>query len=140
LVDKYPIDAKISALGKFWSADANYQVKNYPKAIESYKEFLNLSGNYSTNMRPDAFYNLGYVYLNTANNPSQNSALEDAFTNYLQIANPNNKAKIADANMRLADYYYISRKNEMAIKYYQNAVNLKVGNIDQALYFMALTY
>ncbi len=140
LVDKYPIDAKISAFGKFWSADANYQVKNYPKAIEGYKEFLNLPGNYSTHMRPDAFYNLGYIYLNTAKVASQNAALEDAFTNYLQIADAKNKSKIADANMRLADYYYIARRNELAIKHYQNAVDLKAGNTDQALYFMALTY
>lgn len=140
LVDKYPIDAKVSALGKYWSADANYQVKNYPKAAESFKEFLNLSGNYSTNLRADAFYNLGYVYLNTAKNPSQNNPLEDAFTNYLQIANSKNKTKIADANLRLADYYYVSRKNEMAIKHYQNAINLNAGNVDQALYFMSLTY
>lgn len=140
LVDKYPIDAKVSALGKYWSADANYHVKNFPKAIESYKAFLNLPGNYSTNMRADAFYNLGYVYLNTAKVASQNSALEDAFTNYLQIADSKNKVKIADANMRLADYYYISRNNESAIKYYQKAIALKAGNVDQALYFMSLTY
>lgn len=140
LVEKYPIDAKISALGKFWSADANYQVKNFPKAIESYKEFLKMSGNYSTDLRPDAFYNLGYVYLNTAKIPTQNAALEEAFTNYLQIANSKNKAKISDANMRLADYYYISRKNELAIKHYKIAIDMKGGNVDQALYFMALTY
>ncbi len=140
LVDKYPIDAKISALGMYWSADANYHVKNYPKAIESYRAFLNLPGNYGTNRRADAFYNLGYVYLNTAKVASKNTSLEDAFTNYLQIANPIDKTKIADANMRLADYYYISRNNEMAIQHYQNAIALKAGQVDQALYFMSLTY
>lgn len=140
LVEKYPVDAEISAKAKFWSADANYQLRNYQKAIQGYKSFLSLPGNYSSSLRGDAYYNLGYAYLNTAETPHQNPQLEDAFKNYLQQSNSKNKAKRSDAYMRLADYYYVSKKNDQAIKNYKEAYDLKSGNEDQALYYMSVTY
>lgn len=140
LVDKYPIDSDISAKAKFWSADAYYRLNNHAKAILGYKAFLALPGNYISNHRGDAYYNLGYCYLYTAQNPTQNPQLEEAFKNYLQITNNPNKVKKADAHMRLGDYYYLSRKNELAIKNYKDAYALKSGNEDQALFFMGLTY
>lgn len=142
LVDKYPIDAEIAAKAKFWIADAYYQMKNDAKAIQGYKSFLSLPGNVSSSLRADAYYNLGYAYLNTSKKEKtqQNPQLEDAFKNYLSQGNLKNRSKKADAYMRLADYYYITKKNELAIKNYKEAYELKAGNEDQALYFMALTY
>lgn len=147
LVEKYPVDAAISAKAKFWSADAYYYLgsssangkASLQKAIQGYRSFINSPGNYSSNLRADAYYNLGYAYLNTAENPAQNPQLEESFKNFLSQPNLK-KAKKADAYMRLADYYYISKKNDLAIRNYKEAYELKSGNEDQALYFMALTY
>lgn len=140
LVEKYPVDAEISAKAKFWTADAYYHLKNYQKAIQGYKSFISSPGNYASNMRADAYYNLGYAYLNTAEAPEKNPLLADAFENYLSQSGNKRKDKKADAYMRLADYYYISKKNELAIKNYKAAYELKSGNEDQALFYMALTY
>lgn len=140
LVDKYPIDAETSAKASYWIADANYHLKNYKKAIQGYKTFLSLPGNYVSSLRADAYYNLGYAYLNTAENQVQNPLLESAFKDFLQLTSPKNKVKRADAYMRLGDYYYITKKNDAAIKNYREAYELKSGNEDQALYYMALSH
>jgi tetratricopeptide (TPR) repeat protein len=140
LVDKYPIDAEIAAKANFWIADSYYQLKNYPKAVQGFKSFLALPGNYSSQLRADAYYNLGYAYLNTAQKPENNPLMEDAFKDYLGQNSLKDKIKKADAHMRLADYYYISKKNELAIKHYKEVYDLKPGNEDQALFYMALTY
>lgn len=146
LVDKYPVDAEIAAKAKFWTADAYYYMgskengeANYAKAIQAYKTFINSPGNHGSKLRADAFYNLGYAYLNTVTPPEKNPQLESAFKDFLSQPNLK-KEKKADAYMRLGDYYYISKKNDQAIKSYKEAYDLKAGNEDQALYFMALTY
>ncbi len=140
LVEKFPVDAEISAKAKFWTADAYYHLDNYQKAIQEYKSFISSPGNYASNLRGEAYYSLGYAYLNTAkkDNP-ENPLLVSAFDNFLQ-SNPKDKIKKADAYMRLADYYYITKRNELAIKNYKSAYELKSGNEDQALFYMALTY
>jgi TolA-binding protein len=63
----------------------------------------------------------------------------EAFRIYCQ-SNVKDKNKLADANMRTADGYYMSSQNENAIKYYQEVLKLKSGFEDQALYYMAKSY
>lgn len=135
LVEKYPIDAVISAKAKFWIADASFQLKNYSKAIQGYKNYLNLNGTYGTSLRADAYYNLGYAYFGQKDYPQ---AIE-SFRNFLQQTT-GSKAKKADATMRLADCYYTTKDNTQAIRYYKEALELKGGNEDQALYYLARSY
>ena len=47
---------------------------------------------------------------------------------------------MADAYLRLGDIYYMTKKDEEAVKYYQEVVNLNVGFEDQALYNMSMSY
>jgi tetratricopeptide (TPR) repeat protein len=42
--------------------------------------------------------------------------------------------------MRIADGYFVLKDNEQAVKFYSNALALKVGYEDQALYYRAKTY
>ena len=60
---------------------------------------------------------------------------------YLQEAKLiGSKEKKLDATMRLADTYFLTKSNDLAIRYYQEAIKLNEGSQDQALFFIAKTY
>ncbi len=135
LVDKYPVDASISGKAVFWAADANYRLHKYDKAINGYKEFIVLPSTLAPDLKAEAQYNIGYAYLKKE---ELNLAIQ-SFRSYVQ-SNPSNKQKKADAYMRIADSYYVQKENDLAIKFYKEALALKSGYEDQALFYMAKTY
>lgn len=135
LVEKYPIDATITGKAKFWASDAYFRLNNYDKAIKGYKEFLLLPATLAPELKADSYYNLGYAYLKK----EDISQSIDNFTIYCR-SNVKNKNKLADAYMRAADGYYVTKQNENAIKHYQEALKLKSGFEDQALFYMAKSY
>jgi tetratricopeptide (TPR) repeat protein len=136
LVSKYKIDAGISGKAEYWSADAHYQLKQYAKAIQGYRAFLNLPATLSPDLKCDAYYNIGYAYYN-----QKDTLLGiEAFRIYTQQSNLKNKQKLADAYLRAADGSYATKQNENAIKFYSEALKLKAGYEDRALFYLAKTY
>ncbi len=135
LVDKYPINAQLSAKAKFWWSDAHFQQKNYSSSINGYKSFLSMTGIPTNDWKADGYYNLGYAYLMKGDSIS---AVE-TFRSYAQT-NPSNKQKLADANMRIGDAYYLNRENNLAIQFYTKVVELNVAYQAQALYYRGMTY
>ncbi len=136
LVEKYPIDAKVSGKAKFWTADANYQTKQYGKAIQGYRYFLSVAGASNEELRNDAYYNIGYAQLMGMDTIES----IESFKLYTQQSGLFNKSKLADAFMRIGDGYYSTRKNDQALSAYINALNQKAGYEDQALFYMGKTY
>lgn len=135
LVDKYPIDPEFSAKAKYWSADAAYRLKNFNTSIASFKEFLAAPANVNQDLKNDAYYNLGYAYLYKGDSTA---AIEN-FRTYV-ASTSKDKRKLADANMRIADTYYMRKDNDQALKYYGDALKLNVANQDQALYHKGILY
>jgi tetratricopeptide (TPR) repeat protein len=136
-VDKHPVDINISAKAKYWVSESYLLTDNFGKAISGYKSFLDFHNTYLSDLRADAYYNLGYAYL--AKQDYQN--VIESFKMYLQESkNKGTAEKKLDAYMRLADAYYVSKANDQAIRNYQEAFNMKMGYEDQALFFMAKTY
>ena len=135
LVDRYPVDGTISGRARFWTADAWFQQNNMDKAIKIYKEFLALPATNAPDLKADAYYNIGYAYLNK----EDISQSLDAFRIYVQ-SNVKDKRKLADAYMRVADGHYMLKQNEQAITNYQEVLKLNEGYQDQALYYMARSY
>lgn len=135
LVTKYNIDPQLVALSKYWRADAYYRIEKYTESIEEYKLFLASPASNSLEEKLDAYYNLGYAYWNKKQN---NDAL-DAFQIYLQ-GNPKNKEKKIDANLKLADGYFASKQNALAIQFYKETINLKSPLSDRATYYLAKSY
>lgn len=134
LVEEYPINASLSAKSVFWSADAYYMLKKFRTAIADYKSYLSKIGANSTELRADAQYNVSYAYLYAGDTTS---AIEN-FRSYVQF-NPTNKHKLADAYLRLADCYFMQRENQIAINYYDKAIQLNVSGQDKALYYKSIT-
>ncbi len=135
LVSKYPIDPEISGRAIFWTADAHYRVRNFDQAIAGYKEFSLLPPTIAADLHSDAHYNIGYAYLNK----DQLGNAIQSFRSFVQT-NPPSKNKKADAYMRIADCYYITKENENAVQHYKEALALHSGYEDQALFYMAKTY
>lgn len=135
LVDKYPVDLVFSSKAKFWTADAYYRLNDMDKSIKEYKQYIALPSNLTQDLKADAYYNIGYAYLKKENIAD---AIE-AFRTYT-LSSVKNKQKLADAYMRTADGYYMTREDKNAIKYYGEALKLKAGYEDQALFYQAKSY
>lgn len=141
LVDKYPISPEVSAKAMYWSADAEFYLKNYSEAIKKYSQFMGMSGSQMSGLRNDAIYNKGYAYLAL----KDYQEVQATFRDYLKQPNLTDIPKKADAYMRLADEYYRvlnadMATNQAAIDNYKAAYNLKAGYDDQALYYMSRVY
>jgi len=136
LIEKYPVNQDISAKGVFWTADSYFILNKKQEAIQFYTSFLSMPTVHSSELKSDAYYNIGYAYLELKNTDK----VKESFNNYLLQNNLTNKRKKADAHMRLGDAYYTSKQNLEAISHYEQAFNLKSGYEDQALFFLARLY
>jgi tetratricopeptide (TPR) repeat protein len=159
-VDTYPVDPEISAQAVYWIADSYYNAGNHDKAIGYYNKVGSMPA-VPNGLKSEAKYNTGYAYWKKAekafdqmkdqvvNSTSykswkskRESAIKKAITQFglfLQT-NPGGDQKKADANMRIADGYFVLKDNLEAVKHYKNVIELHAQYEDQALYYMALTY
>lgn len=135
LVDRYPMDPQMVALSKYWIGDIYYRTNDMTSAIETYREFLGSPASNSLAEKVDAYYNMGYAHLNK-------QEIEEAakiFRIYLQ-SDPKNNEKKLDACFRVADGYYTTDKNDLAIQYYSEALKMNTSLNDKALYYLAKSY
>lgn len=141
LVERYPVDPMISARATYWTADAYYRMNKFDDAISHYKKFTSLPNNLLPNLHDEAYYNIGYAYLN-----KKDRAKTIEYFRLFTQADPKYKKKKADAFMRVGDAYFTASaqeypdRNEQAIQFYQKAFDEHGGFDDQALYYMGLTH
>ncbi|MEN9743489.1 MAG: hypothetical protein RLZZ65_1294 [Bacteroidota bacterium] len=131
-VDKYPMDPQMVALSRYWMADILYRKNELSTAINMYREFINSPASNSLPEKVDAYYNIGYAYLDQGR---RDEAIQ-SFRTYLQL-NPDKANKVVDATFRVADAYYVNKQNLQAIQYYQQAYNLNSPLNDKALFYLA---
>lgn len=139
LVKKYNADPKVNGKAVFWKADALYMLKEYNESIKAYREFLSIPGNYTSEIKHAAYYNIAYAYYDKKDFIQ---AIQE-FRTYTQLPDNADKAKLADAYARIGDAYYSAEQNpdyEKAVLNYQNSIDLKQGNVDQTLFYLAQTY
>ncbi len=135
-VDKYPIDALLSAKAKYWTADSYYRLKNYKKAISEYRNFIGTPGATESKLSADAYYNIAYAHYMQ----EEHTLAIEAFRTYLLQSNNSDRNKVADATQRIGDCYFVSRNDDQAIKYYKEALDLNAANQDQILFYLAKSY
>lgn len=127
-VNVYPVNTEITSKSKFWIAESNYKLKNYSEAIQGYNSFKSLPGAVNSPLANLIDYNIGYAYFEQKNYDKSITA----FRNYIKSATDNDKK--SDANLRLGDSYFLLKKDDEAVKYYQTAIDLNKGNVDYAIY------
>lgn len=134
-VEKYPMDPQMVALARYWVADIHFRQKELKEAISMYREFISSPASNSLPEKIDAYYNIGYAYLDQE---AYDQSIE-SFRTYLQFA-PKDKNKVLDATFRVADCYYLTRQNLLAVEFYKDALALNSGLNDKAMYYLAKAY
>ena len=147
-VKKYPINEKLNSQSIFWMAESSYKLGQYDQAINEYNAFRVEPGAVSTDKYVDLDYNIGYAYFLKAR-PFKESSFNqvqesnravyldkgiEAFRKYVQQTSLEKNKNLLDAYLRIADCYFLLKKDNLAIEYYSNAINLGEGNLSYALY------
>ncbi|SEQ06258.1 tetratricopeptide repeat protein [Flavobacterium urocaniciphilum] len=128
-------DPKITARATFWKGECEYSLDQFSEAVLTYKQFLN---NGSANETPEmktVNYNLGYAYFKV-------KEYENAIPFFqAQInANKEDKTRLSDAYLRMADCNYISSKYWPAMDAYNKAIELKCVDADYAAFQKGMSY
>lgn len=128
--DEYNVDKNMSALSTYWQAETYYHQNEYNKAIDSYKQFVYAPAAVTQTVFNNAHYNLGYSYLQKINY----SEAIMWFRKFIAYKGETNQQKLADANLRVADAYFITKDLDNAAEFYDNAIALNKLQVDYALY------
>ncbi|MBM3451881.1 MAG: tetratricopeptide repeat protein [Bacteroidetes bacterium] len=147
LVEKYPEDVRLKSLSKFWIAESclrQFESKSSKSvkdslllddAMEAFRSFIKDPSGSTAEKRHEAYYQMGYILLRQKN-------FIDAIETLRIFVSSGTKdtKKLVDANLRIGDSYYVMRKDEDAIKFYKNALDLNSGSEDIALYYMSKSH
>lgn len=149
-VDKYPFDKKTNAASLYWTGESYYKQGNYDKAVEKFVEFRLEPGAALTNVFREADYSVAYAYFMKAK-PFKNGELDKteenkkvrkvnlekaitAFRNFVQLKDRVDKVKLADGYLRLADCYYLTPNDKLAVQNYSKAIAVGKGNMAYAYF------
>ena len=129
-----PFDPIIKARATYWSAEVAYQLMNYNKALERFKDFSQLVQSSQFEESENLNYNLAYAYFKL-------KEYGNAIKNYqLCIENkPPDLVVLNDAYLRMADSYFVSTKYSLAIDAYQAALDLNKIEADYATFQIAVS-
>jgi tetratricopeptide (TPR) repeat protein len=147
LVNKYQEDVRLKSLSKYWIAESTlrqFEMKTSKSAkdslllndaIDAFRAFLEDPSGSTAEKRHEAYYQMGYIRLRQKN-------LSDAIEMFriFTTSGTKDKKKLVDANLRIGDSYYMLRKDEEAIKFYKNALDIGEGGEDIALYYMSKSH
>ena len=130
-------DPRLNALNQYWLGEIRYLRKDYSTAIESWKKFQVTEGAARLKEYDLSNYALGYAYFQRKEKDDYTNA-NLSFRKFLMSANKQDERKVADANIRTADCYFMNRDFIQASEYYKTAIALNLLDVDYALYQKAL--
>ncbi len=132
---KYPADDELVARALFWKGDAFYRLRQFPQAAEYYSKFLKARKAMATGLVKRAYYNLAYTQFNM----KKYDAALSGFKKVLSFSSvPVNIMN--DAQLRLADCYFMTKRFDEALAWYDKASTGGRTDSDYALYQKAFCY
>ncbi|MBC7695133.1 MAG: tetratricopeptide repeat protein [Burkholderiales bacterium] len=130
-------DKMYNALSLYWLGEISYIKKDYVTAIETWKNFQLNEGAFSLKEYDLSNYSIGYAYFQQKNkNDYENANI--AFRKFLLAKSSTDAKKIADANIRTADSYFMTNVYPQAADYYETAIALNQIDVDYCIYQKAL--
>ena len=128
-------EAKITARATFWKAECEYSLDQFSEAVLTYKQFLNDAVASETPENKTAEYNLAYAYFKI-------KEYENAipYFNAFILKGKDDKVRLTDAYLRMADCNYISSKYWPAMDAYNKAIELKCVDADYAAFQKGMSY
>ncbi|WP_396181078.1 tetratricopeptide repeat protein, partial [Flavobacterium sp.] len=128
-------DAIITTRATFWKAECEYSLDQFSEAVITYKQFLNHTAAPNTPESKTAEYNLAYAYFKI-------KEYENAipYFNAFILKGKDDKVRLTDAYLRMADCNYISSKYWPAMDAYNKAIELKCVDADYAAFQKGMSY
>ncbi len=130
-------DKTFNALSQYWLGEISYIKKDYLTAIEIWKTFQINEGAISLKEYDLSNYNIGYAYFQLKSKKDYENA-NISFRKFLLSKNAYDAKKIADANIRTADSYFMNNVYPQAADYYETAIALNLLDVDYCIYQKAL--
>ncbi|MBS1637049.1 MAG: tetratricopeptide repeat protein [Bacteroidetes bacterium] len=130
-------DKTYNALSLYWLGEISYQRKDYSTAIETWKSFQINEGAFSLKEYDLSNYNIGYAYFQQKGKDNFANA-NIAFRKFLLTKQTYDVHKIADANVRTADCYFMTGDYAQAADRYETAIALNKVDVDYCMYQKAL--
>ena len=130
-------DKTYNALSQYWLGEISYIKKDYATAIEIWKGFQLNEGAFSLKEYDLSNYNIGYAYFQQKNKKDYENA-NISFRKFLISKNSYDSKKVADANIRTADSYFMNSIYPQAADYYETAIALNQLDVDYCIYQKAL--
>ncbi len=128
-------DANITARATFWKAESDFILEDFKSALAGFKQFAVLPSAATTVEFKNSNYNLGYSCFKLKDYESAASYFQKQID-----TNTEDKARLADAYLRLADCRFVGSKYWPAIDNYVKAIELKSVDADYAYFQKALCY
>lgn len=123
----------------FWRGEAYYRKGNYRQATKDYTQYFNLTNERSDRIYALALYGQGYAHF-------VQQKYQDAFKQfnllqqkYSSSSQAIDNTTLADAQMRIGDCYFYSRKYNSAEDAYEKAISLDASVADYAIYQKGFT-
>lgn len=130
-------DPRLNSLNQYWLAEISFLRKDYTTAIDTWKKFQVIPGAPALMEYDLSNYAIGYAYFQRKEKEDYTNA-NVAFRKFLLSKNKYDENKIADANIRTADCYFMNLDFQQAAEFYKTAINLNKLDIDYCLYQKAL--
>lgn len=125
----YNYDRSIRAGALFWKAESYYRRAGWDSAAACYDMFVKYPPAEQLPLYARGFYGLGYARMQLKNY----SGAASSFELYFKHGEKDDRVFRNDASLRLADCYYILRKWDQSIEWYDKSLALNVENLDYAL-------
>lgn len=137
LLDKslsYPLDETINLSAYFWKGESQYRNSQFSEALQTLKTYQKQHNASNDENFINSYYTIGYSALKL----KKYREAETAFNKVLNSSvASNNTSMQADATARIADCYFMQKKINQALNYYEKCGNLNDNNGDYALYQQA---
>ncbi|KQB43160.1 TPR-domain containing protein [Flavobacterium daejeonense] len=128
-------DVQFTARATFWKGETEYVLNDYNKSLLSFKQFVGMAAAASTPEFKNSSYNVAYAYFKL----KEYDAAGDAFQKFIDKVK-DDKIRITDAYLRLADCRFVTSKYWPAMDAYNKVIELKSVDADYAYYQKALCY
>lgn len=123
------------ARATFWKGETEFVTDNFTAALTSYKEFLAIPEAKEVAEYQNSNYNIAYAHFKW----KEYDAAASYFQKYTET-NKQDKTRLVDAYLRLADCRFVTSKYVAAIEAYDKAIALKGIDADYAAFQRAISY
>lgn len=128
-------DNVIKVSAKYWLSETDFQLSNFQKSLEGFTDFKKTTGASKVDEYKNIDYNIAYSFFKLKDYKNAAKSF-NTFSSKVKEDNP----FLDDANIRLADCYFVTKNYANAINAYDKVINnLGVGS-DYAVYQKAISY